>query len=161
MFQRLWAEEYPVLLGLLPTRWLISTFQTFMGHGVNDEQRQIGAAGFFFSNTLKLYEAERALEGLPADATYPNLTPETKSGFKGLDRFRVGGTDLMLNTTALLLELAAREERAGRVMQEFLLRMKSYNTAFSRMDKTREQHGIDIPPFSDCWSFYEPPKLKG
>ncbi|MEM1300318.1 MAG: hypothetical protein AAGH68_13680 [Pseudomonadota bacterium] len=160
LFQRLWAEEYPVLLGFLPTRWLISTFQTFLDHGINEDQRQIGAAGFFLSNTLKLYEAERALDGLPPDQTYPNLTPATKSGFRGLDRFRVGGTDLMLNTLALLLEMAAREDRAGRVLQEFLLRVKTCHTAFSRMDQTRAEHEIDIPPFSDCWSFFEPPKLK-
>ncbi|MFK7942113.1 MAG: hypothetical protein AB8B85_04235 [Paracoccaceae bacterium] len=160
LFQRLWAEEYPVLLGFLPTRWLISTFQTFLDHGVNENQRAIGAAAFFMSNTLKLYEAERALDGLAADATYPNLLPATKSGFWGLDRFKVGGTDLMLNTNAHLLELAARDDRAGRVLQEFLLRMKRYHTAFSRMDQTRQEHDIDIPPFSNCWSFFEPPEIK-
>lgn len=160
LFQRLWEEEYPVLLGFLPTRWLISTFQTFMDHGVNEKQRAIGGAAFFLSNTLKMYEAERALEGLPTDSCYPNLVPATKSGFWGLDRFRVGGTDLMLNTNALLLEVAAGDARAGRVLQEFLLRIKRFDTAFSRMDQTRLSNDIDIPPFSDCWSFFEPPKVK-
>ena len=161
LFQRLWAEEYPVLLGFLETRWLISTFQTFLDHGVNENQRIIGGAGFFLANTMKLYEAERALDGAAPDAIYPNLQPTTKSGFHGLDRFRVGGSDLPLNTLAHLLELAAKEERAGRVLQEFLLRVKRYHSAFSRMDRTREAHDVDIPPFSDCWSFFEPPKGKG
>lgn len=160
LFQRLWGEEHPVLLGFLPTRWLISSFQTFMDHGVNDAQRAIGAAAFFFSNTIKMYEAERALEGLPTDSVYPNTVPVTKAGFWGLDRYGVGATDMLLNTNAHFLELAASEPRAGRVAQEFLLRLKRYNSAFSRMDKSRVEHDIDKPPFSDCWSFFEPQKKK-
>lgn len=158
LFQRLWEEEHRVLLGFLPTRWLISTLQTFMEHGINEDQRLIGAAGFFFSNTIKLYECERAIEGLDANTVYEHTLPQTKSGFWGLDRFRVGGTDLMLNTNAHLLALASNEDRAGRVLQEFLLRVKRHNTAFSRMDRTRQSHSIDTPPFSDCWSFFEPPE---
>ncbi|MEL7152412.1 MAG: hypothetical protein AAFN51_01165 [Pseudomonadota bacterium] len=155
LFQRLWAEEYPVLLGFLETRWLISVLQTFMEHGVTQDQRVTGAAGFLFANTLKLYEAERALDGLDADATYPNLTPATRSGFWGLDRLRVGGSDMLLNTTAHLLELAAREERVGRVLQELLVRIKRQHTAFSRMDRTRAKHGVEEDQFADCWSFFE------
>lgn len=161
MFQRLWAEEYEVLLGVLPTRWLISAFQTFMDHGVNEDQRMIGSAAYFLANTLKLYEAERALDGLPPDQPYPSAVPTTKSGFWGLDRFRVGGSDLMLNTNALLLELAGRDDRAGRVVQEFMLRLKASNSAFSRMDQSRITHNVDIPQFANCWSFGDPPKLKG
>ncbi len=158
LFQRIWAEEHAILLGVLPTRWLISVFQTFMDHGANETQRQIGAAAFFLANTLKLYEAERALDGLPPDRPYPSEVPTTKSGFSGLDRFRVGGTDLMLNTNALLLELAARDDVAGRVAQEFLLRMMQSHTAFSRMDASRVAHKVDNPQFANCWSFYVPPK---
>ncbi|MEM1159555.1 MAG: hypothetical protein AAGJ28_01355 [Pseudomonadota bacterium] len=161
LFQRLWAEEYPVLLGFLETRWLISVLQTFMEHGVTDAQRVTGAAGFLFANTLKLYEAERALDGLAGDATYRNLTPATPSRFWGLDRLRVGGSDMALNTTAHLLELAAREERAGRVLQELLVRVKRYHTAFSRMDRTRAKHGVEEAQFADCWSFFEKVEWKG
>ena len=161
LFQRLWAEEYPVLLGFLETRWLISVLQTFMEHGTTEAQRITGAAGFLFANTLKLYEAERALDGLDADATYANLTPVTKSRFWGLDRLRVGGSDMALNTTAHLLELAAREERSGRVLQELLVRVKRNHTAFSRMDQTRAKHGVEEAQFANCWSFFEPVEGKG
>ncbi len=157
LFQRLWAEEHALLLGLLPTRWLISSFQTFMDHGTNEAQRVIGAGAYFFANTLKLYEAERALDGLPPDSTYPHTVPATKNGFNGLDRFRLGGTDLMLNTNALLLEIAAGDDRAGRVVQEFMLRLKAAHSAFSRMDHSRIVHGIDIPQFANCWSFFDKP----
>lgn len=158
LFQRLWAEEHAILLGLVQTRWLISTFQTFMDHGVNDAQRTIGAAGYFMSNTLKLYEAERAIEGLAPDAVYPGTKAQTKTGFRGLDRFGVGGTDLMVNHTTLFLELAAREPLAGRVAQEFLLRLKTAHSAFSRMDRSRIHHDINNPQFASSWSFSEPPK---
>lgn len=157
LFQRLWAEEHAILLGVLPARWLISSFQTFMDYGCNEMQRRIGAAAYFMTNTLKLYETERALEGLPPDATYPSQKPTTRSGFPGLDRFPVGGTDLMLNTNALLVELAAQDAVAGRVLQEFLLRLKRYNSAFSRMDRSRVALGVENPQFANCWSFFEPP----
>jgi len=158
LFQRLWHEEYAVLLGMLPTRWLISTFQTFLDHGGNESQRKIGAAAYFLSNILKAYEAERALDGLAPDSVYPSPTPTTKSGFTGMDRFKLGGTDLLLNTNALLLELASQDDRAGRVVQEFLLRTKAANSIFSRMDQSRIEHDIDIPQFANCWSFFDDPR---
>jgi hypothetical protein len=158
LFQRLWEEEYELLLGILPTRWLISSFQTFLDHGANEAQRLIGASAYFYSNTLKAYEAERAFEGLLPENTYPNSVPVTKSGFMGMDRFKLGGTDLLLNTNALLLELAAHDERAGRVVQEFLVRTKFSHSIFSRMDQSRIRHEVEIPGFSNCWSFFEPPK---
>lgn len=158
LFQRIWEEEYPVLLATLPTRWLISTFQSFMDHGISSEQRSSGAAAYFYSNILKAYEAERALDGLAADAVYPSPTPTTKSGFDGLDRFKLGGTDLMLNTNALLLEHAARDSRCGRVIQEFLLRLKNSHSMFSRMDQSRISHDVKIKQFDNCWSFFQKPK---
>ena len=157
LFQRLWEEEHAVLLGTLPTRWLISTFQTFLDHGANEAQRLIGSSAYFLSNILKAYEAERALDGLPPDRTYPSATPTTKSGFAGMDRFELGGTDLLLNTNALLLELASKDDRAGRVVQEFFLRTKMSNSVFSRMDQSRLAHNINNPQFSNCWSFFEDP----
>jgi len=158
LFQRLWEEEYAVLLGTLPTRWLISAFQTFLDHGANNAQRLIGSSGYFLSNILKAYEAERALDGLAPDAIYPSVIPTTKNGFSGMDRFKLGGTDLLLDTNALLLELAVQDERAGRVAQEFMLRTKKSSSVFSRMDRSRIDHKIDIPQFSNCWSFFEDPR---
>ncbi len=157
IFQRLWAEEHEILLGTLSTRWLISSFQTFMDHGANEDQRLIGASAYFMSNTLKMYEAERALEGAKPNAVYPQTSPQTKSGFKGMDRFPLGGSDIMLNTNAILLELSARDDIAGRVVQEFMLRLKAADTLFSRMDRSRQYHEIDVPQFTNCWSFFEEP----
>ncbi|MEO3417215.1 hypothetical protein AAFO92_21375 [Roseovarius sp. CAU 1744] len=158
LFQRLWSEEYRLLLGLLPTRWLISSFQTFLDHGLNEDQKVIGASAYFYANMLKAYETERAFEDMPADATYPNKLPQTKMGFAGLDRFKLGGSDLILNTNALLLEYSARDAVAGRVVQEFMARARAANTIFSRMDKSRQAHGINIQQFSNCWSFFDEPK---
>lgn len=157
LFQRLWAEEYHTLLGTLPTRWLISSFQTFMDHGSNQAQRLAGSSAYFLSNILKAYEAERAMEGLPPDATYLDPVPTTKSGFHGMDRFGVGRSDLLVNTNALLLEAAAGDAVSGRVIQEFLLRLKDNHSVFTRMDQSRLAHDVDIPQFSNSWSFFERP----
>lgn len=157
IFQELWATEYAVLLAVLPTRWIISSFQTFMEYGVSEPQRQIGGSGFFFANLLKAYEAERSFEGLQPGSTYPFVRPQTAIGFAGLDRFKLGGSDLMLNTLALMLELSTKERTSGRVLQEFLLRLKAGHSVFSRMDQSRLAHKIEIPQFSNCWSFFEPP----
>jgi hypothetical protein len=161
LFLSLWEQEYPVLLATLPTRWLISTLQTFMDHGRSEEQRQVGTAGYFFSNTLKAYEAERAIEGHAADAIYPNTKPTTQNQFPGLDRFPLGNTDLMVNLLALLLEISTRDEVSGRVLIEFLIRTKSAATLFSRMDQSRLHHGVEVPGFQNCWSFFEKPPRKG
>lgn len=158
LFQRLWEEEYAVLLGTLPTRWLISTFQTFLDHGINEAQRLIGSSAYFLSNILRAYETERAFDGLQPNRIYPNKIPTAKLGFVGMDRFNLGGTDMLLNTNALLLELSAKDPRAGRVVQEFMLRTKAASSIFSRMDQSRIEHEVDIPQFANCWSFFEPPE---
>ena len=157
LFLRLWREEHEILLGTLPARWLISTLQTFFDHGETEDQRMIGGTGFFFSNLLKAYEGERAIEGHAPDALYSGTKPTTKTGFPGMDRFRLGNTDLMLNTMAMLLETAGREPVAGRVLTEYILRLKTADTLFSRMDRSRRHLGADMPGFKDCWSFHEPP----
>lgn len=158
LFHRLWAEKGNQLAYELSSRWLISTFQTFAEHGMTPVQREIGYAGFFYGNMLKIYEGERAIEQRSADMTYAKTAPHRGRGFRGLDRFAVGGTDLMLNTNAMALQVAARDRVAGLPLIEFLLRTKSSPTVFSRMDKTRQAHGIDVDGFLDTWSFFEEPK---
>lgn len=156
LFHRIWREKGSVLVKEMSVRWLISTLQTFLDHGENEAQRSIGMAGYFYGNMMKIYEGERAIEGLEQDAAYAQVKPNTKNRFKGLDRYTVGGTDLMLNTNALALEIALRDEVAGLVLQEFLLRVKTSENVFSRHDRTRRDKGISISGFKDAWTFFEP-----
>ena len=156
LFHRIWREQGVLLVNELSTRWLISTLQTFLDHGENEAQRSIGTAGYFYANMMKIYEGERAIEGREQDAPYSGRAPTTKNKFRGLDRYDVGGTDLMLNTNALALELAHRDDVAGLVLQEFLLRTKSAETVFSRHDRTRKSQNINVPGFKDVWTFFDP-----
>lgn len=159
LFLDFWTHEHDLLLAFLPTRWLISTLQTFLDHGTSPEQRLVGASGYFFANLLKAYEAERALEGLEVDATYDSPFPKTKRSVSvGLDRFDLGRTDLMVNTLALLFETSLVDDLSGRVLRELILRLKAGHTLFSRMDRSRIKFGINAKGFVDCWSFYEEPK---
>ncbi len=155
LFQRIWNEQGVLLINELSTRWLISTLQTFLDHGANESQRKVGATGYFYGNLMKIYEGERALEGLEQDGTFEHSDPQTKNKFRGLDRYHVGGSDLLLNTNALALEIALEEPVAGIVLQEFLLRVKSSGNTFTRHDQTRKERGISVPGFEDTWSFFE------
>lgn len=156
LFHRIWREQGPLLVNELTTRWLISTLQTFLDHGENEAQRMIGASGHFYANMMKIYEGERAIEGREQNAVYENTCPKTPNKFNGLDRYNVGGTDLLLNTNALALDLAMRDDVAGLILFELLLRVKASANVFTRMDITRKEKGIEVEGFTDTWSFYEP-----
>ncbi|MFV0491643.1 MAG: hypothetical protein ACK5M4_07480 [Pseudorhodobacter sp.] len=156
LFHRIWREHGPLLVNELTTRWLISTLQTFLDHGENEAQRMIGASGYFYANMMKIYEGERAIEGRAQDATYEQETPQTANKFNGLDRYSVGGTDLLLNTNALAHDMAMRDDVAGLVLFELLLRVRASANVFTRMDRTRKEKGIAVPGFTDTWSFFEP-----
>ena len=156
LFHRIWREQGHLLVNELTTRWLISTLQTFLDHGENEAQRVIGASGYFYANLMKIYEGERSIEGRNQDTTYEDVSPQTPNKFPGLDRYNVGGTDLLLNTNALALDLAMRDDVAGLVLFELLLRVKATPNVFTRMDKTRKEKGISVPSFADTWSFFEP-----
>ena len=155
LFHRIWREHGPLLVNELTTRWLISTLQTFLDHGENEAQRVIGASGHFYANMMKIYEGERSIEGREQDATYEKAGPQTPNKFNGLDRYSVGGTDLLLNTNALALDLAMRDDVAGLVLFELLLRAKAAANVFTRMDKTRKEKGIEVAGFTDTWSFFK------
>lgn len=159
LFHRIWDEHGLSLINELSTRWLISSLQTFYDHGKSENQRLIGSASYFYANMMKIYESERSIEGSQPDAVYENETPQTSNMFRGLDRFSVGGSDLMLNTNALALEIAAKDDVAGLVFQEFLLRVKSAKNVFSRQDATRLEFGVEIEGFTDTWSFFEKPEM--
>ncbi|WP_162685664.1 hypothetical protein [Roseovarius amoyensis] len=157
LFHRIWFEYGVLLVNELSTRWLISTLQTFLDHGLNEAQRTIGASGYFYANMMKIYEGERAIEGREQDAIYSETKSQTKNRFAGLDRYNVGGTDLLLNTNALALDIARRDDIAGLVLTELLLRTKCSHNVFTRMDKTRKGKGISVRGFEDTWSFFVEP----
>lgn len=156
LFHRIWREYGFILINELSTRWLISTLQTFLDHGENEAQRLIGASGYFYANLMKIYEGERSIEGLDQAAIYKESNPQTPNKFNGLDRYRVGGTDLLLNTNSRALDLAFHDDVAGLVLVELLLRVKASANVFTRMDATRKEMGISEEDFSDTWSFFEP-----
>ncbi|MGB0843297.1 MAG: hypothetical protein ACPGVN_00970 [Alphaproteobacteria bacterium] len=156
LFHRIWREHGAVLINECSTRWLISTLQTFLDHGENEAQRMIGASGYIFANMMKIYEGERAIEGLPQDGTYKHDSPQTPNKFRGLDRFNVGGTDLLLNTNAISLGLAMQDDVAGLIMIELHLRAKASGSVFTRMDATRKERDIHTAGFTDTWSYFEP-----
>jgi hypothetical protein len=161
LFHRIWAECSVCLVNELSSRWLISTLQTFLDHGLNESQKLIGGCGYFYANMIKIYEGERAIEGLAQDGVLAGTEPITQNKFRGLDRYKIGGTDLLLNTNALALEISLRDKTAGVVLQEFLLRVKNSGNVFTRSDATRIAHKIEIAEFEDTWSFYVKPEHRG
>lgn len=156
LFHRIWREHGVLLVNELSTRWLISTLQTFLDHGQNKGQQLIGTTGFFYANMMKIYEGERAIECREQDAVYNQTQPLTPNRFRGMDRYNVGGSDLLLNTNALALELAQHDDVAGLVLTEFLLRVKHSANVFYRHDRTRKEQEISVPGFEDTWAFFDP-----
>lgn len=157
LFLRIWVEYGIFLVNELSSRWLISTLQTFLDHGTSEAQRLVGGCGYFYANMIKIYEGERAIEGLGQDKILSGTEPITPNKFRGLDRYKVGGTDLLLNTNALALEISRMDSASGLVLQEFLLRVKTSGNVFTRSDATRSAHKIEIADFEDTWSFFVEP----
>ena len=155
LFHRIWREEGLNLVAELSTRWLISSLQTFLDHGRTEGQRLIGGIGYFYANMMKIYEGERAIEGLATDAVYAGALPQTKGGFRGMDRYSLGGTDLLLNTNALALGYAGMDPVAGPILEELLLRVKHSHSVFSRNDQSRAELGAVQDGFRDTWTFFE------
>lgn len=154
LFHRIWREHGRILVNEMSTRWLISSLQTFAEHGENQAQKIIGVAGYFYANMMKIYEGERSIEGLAQDGTYSRTSPSTPNKFSGLDRFNVGGTDLLLNTNAFALDLATEDDVAGLILIEILLRTMGSANVFTRMDRTRKRHNVSVDGFIDTWSFF-------
>ncbi|MBY8977155.1 hypothetical protein KHP62_15160 [Rhodobacteraceae bacterium NNCM2] len=158
LFMRMWSEMGAFLRIELPSRWLISVLQTFHDHGENEAQRMIGMAGFFYGNLVKAYEAEASLDGLEADRIYAHTEPATRGGFETMDRFAIGRTDLLTNINTMAADLCQRDEAAGQVLAEFLMRTRNSSTLFSRADRTRREKEVDATGFEDCWSFGAEPE---
>ncbi|WP_143040483.1 hypothetical protein [Rhodobacter sp. 24-YEA-8] len=155
LFHRIWREEGKNLAAELSTRWLISSLQTFLDHGRSEAQRLIGGIGYFYANMMKIYEGERAIEGHETNAVYPGSEAQTKNGFRGMDRYSLGGTDLLLNTNALALSYAAADPVAGLILEELLLRVKHSHSVFSRNDQSRAELGVSRPGFTNTWTFFD------
>lgn len=155
LFFRLWQDHGADLLPLLDNRWLISALQTFHDHGMNEHQRRIGSVGWVYANLIKFAEAERSYCNLRPKETYPGQTINRiglpHSGATSLDR-----TDAMLNTNALVYELAFLDPVAGPALEELLVRVRNAYTMFWRMDATRA--ALDLMPekFKNYGCFAEP-----
>ncbi len=161
LFLRIWKECGAFILNELSSRWLISTLQTFFDHGENESQRIVGGCGYFYANLIKIYEGERAIEGLDQDGVLAGTQPRTPNKFRGLDRYAIGGTDLLLNANALILDISLMDNASGMVLQEFLLRVKNSGNVFTRFDATRAFHNVEVEGFEDTWSFFVKPDARG
>ncbi|MEM7241351.1 MAG: hypothetical protein AAF429_04120 [Pseudomonadota bacterium] len=153
LFRRIWAEKADVMLAFSNARWLISSLQTFADHPASESQRTTATAGFIFANTIKIYEAERNLNDLSPNEGYKRLRPEGAKSVPGLDHIGVGRSDIIPNTLAFLIEVARGDEISGSILLEFLSRVRENHSVFSRFDNERIKHDVNIPPFTNCWSF--------
>jgi len=142
LFLRIWAEHGDFVAKKLNTRWVLSTVQTFAEHGENEQQRQIGMAGFIYGTLIRASEVERGYQKLEPDAIYPTKMARMDNRFRHLGGYPVGGTDMLFNLNAVMVGLAATDDAAGRVLFELLRRIRAGDTLFSRMDKTRIEHDI-------------------
>lgn len=155
LFLRIWSEHGEFLATRLTTRWIISSIQTFADYGENEYQRRIGTGGFIYGAFIRAIEAERGFDGLKPDAVYTSNRPHIGRRLGAIGGYNVGGTDMLLNLNAMMVDLAARDRVAGIALYELLRRVRDGDTLFSRMDKTRLAHNIEVRPFANAWSFGE------
>ncbi|MHA3914744.1 hypothetical protein [Halovulum sp. GXIMD14793] len=155
LFFRLWQDHGTELMPLLDNRWLISALQTFHDHGLNEHQRRIGSVGWVYANLLKFAEAERSYCDMDPKETYPGQIIN-RMGFPHCGAASLDQTDAMLNTNALVYELAFLDPVAGPLLEELLVRVRNANTLFWRMDATRAKLGLLPEKYKNYGCFAEP-----
>lgn len=160
IFLRIWREHGDFVAKNLNTRWIISSLQTFSDYGENEQQRQIGVAAYIYGTFVRASEVEHVYYNRKPDEVYPSDMTRMDERLRGLNGYRIGGTDMLFNLNAVMVGLAARDPVAGVGLFELLRRVRDGDTLFSRMDQTRIAKDIHIPPFKNAWSFGDDPRLR-
>lgn len=133
-FRRLWFWHRRFLVKRLDSRWLVSAADTFADHPRNDAEQATALAAVLLVNTVKLYETERLLLGRCSDLVVSAAEGPPLPLFDGLTTFLVGRGDLLRNLHRRLTRLTQRARAVDLILIELMLRMKSHDTVYSRMN---------------------------
>ncbi len=139
LFRRLWAEEEDWLLDSLPTRWLISAIITFADHGQDADDRKLAQSFNILFSLMKIYEAERAFSGLPAQKPF-KITDRNKSPLPmGMKDFSILKGDLEAHLLAPLWRDSKDAPATGRLARHLLnLLNQDDGTVFRRFAHMRQ-----------------------
>ncbi len=139
LFRRLWTEQEDWLLDHLPKRWLISAIITFAEHGQDEADRKLAQSFNILFSLMKIYEAERAFSGLPAQKPF-KIADRNKSPLPmGMKDFSVLQGDLEAHLLAPLWRDSKHAPATGRLARHLLTLLNSDDgTVFRRFALMRQ-----------------------
>jgi len=143
-FRRIWFWHGRFLCRRLSSRWLISAADTLIDFPRTRAEQATAMAAVVLGTTVKLYETERRLSdpgnsAVSGRTSVPVVDPNQKPEeiFDGLTAFQVGHGDLITNFNARLARFCSgrRRNTATRILDELMQRMRTYDSAYARMDR--------------------------
>lgn len=129
-FFRLWHDHGDLLLQQLDSRWLVSACDTIMDVSEDTSERAIALAGTLFTNTIKLYETERAITGQTGTSYAPLTQPVPL--MDGLTTFMVGSGDMVANLMRRSQIPFPDHLLAPRILRELIARARRHDTVYRR-----------------------------
>jgi len=140
LFRRIWEEQADAMLGVLPTRWLISAAITFADHGATPGERHLGQSLKVLFSLLKLTEFERLYSGFAPDAPFA-LNARVKATLPmGIEPFSLRDGGLDINLLAPMVQAAQAEPVLGPLAMGLLDRLNADpGTIFRRIALMRDR----------------------
>ncbi|GAA0320094.1 hypothetical protein GCM10009129_17240 [Psychrobacter aestuarii] len=142
-FESLWKTQSDYLLDTLSLRWLVSACDSFVDYSACPVRAATLMNVATLINTLKVYETQRYLYALPADAP---LCPKRTASlyqthlplYEGLTLFRIGTDDTLKNMRQRYQRFQARDELAGRMLLGVFDRLHHADSAFVTMQSLHQ-----------------------
>ena len=139
LFRRVWAEQGPVLMQELSTRWLISSVITFGDFGETEAQRRIGLSLNVLFSLMKLYEFERLTSGKGPDELFRGKRKKGSRLPLGMLDFGLDGGGLDYNLLAPIWKGALEDQVIGPLACLLLDRLNADpSNLFRRLQKMRD-----------------------
>lgn len=139
LFRRVWAEQGPVLMDELPTRWLISSVITFGDFGETEAQRRLGLSLNILFSVMKLYEFERLTSGRGPDELFRSKRKRGTQLPLGMPDFGLDRGGLDYNLLAPIWQAALVVPVVGPLALLLLDRLNADpGTLFRRLQGMRE-----------------------
>lgn len=150
-FHELWDRDSIFLSSRLDSRWLVSACDTIMDYGETDDDRAIAMAGAVLTNTIKLYETERAATGrYGVREEYAPFSGRVAL-HDGMSAYLIGHGDMVFNLHERIDRVCHKMRPAAIIMRELIFRANHRDTVFNRFGSAQVNEATK-------WSIFRPAK---